>query len=103
MDLSVLSAETYYDRQATDEGRDVVADKSLPAVFFGGIVPSDDTDLDSSPNGGLEDSPMPVLRTRENLGNLGQGIEDEVDSKKRRGRPRIHTRDETASNVLHPS
>lgn len=101
MDLSVLSAESYYDRPIADEARDTVIEKNTPITYYGGIVLSDDTDLHGSQDVSPGHSSMPILTPRQNPTKIGRGSGDEGDSKRRRGRPRINTRDDATSDVFH--
>ncbi len=97
MDLSVLSAENYDDRNYAAEAR--ATDRPYPTRYYGGIVISDEDEHNTNTVFGMVNPASQEVRPWKKSGKNSRGSEENSNGRTQRGRPRFDPRDATAADV----
>lgn len=90
MELDLLSTETYH--ECTSDGSDVLGSEGQGNQLMGGVVQT----LPQTSKSTKPKNPSANPRGKKKLSL------DDVHGIRQRGRPRLDTRDETATEVWHP-
>lgn len=98
MDLSILSAENYYDPKLASGAR-APNNRTYPTQYYGGIIVREEEEHNQSGVLGVVDTASEEVTPPKKARRVSHGSDDDSSGRKQRGRPRVDPKDETAADV----